>query len=90
VDIKYHKEEKDRTRLNVGGDQIDYPGDKSTREEGLTTAKILINSVISNQCAKFLIDIKNFYLKTPPWTIQIYGHQLGIALSRNDRKVRYE
>jgi hypothetical protein len=47
VDIKDHKEERERTRLTVGGDQIEYPGDKSTRTAGLTTAKILINSVIS-------------------------------------------
>jgi hypothetical protein len=66
VDIKDHKEEKERTRLTVGGDQIDYPGDKSTRTAGPTTAKILINSVISTQGAKFLIiDIQSFYLKTP-------------------------
>jgi hypothetical protein len=66
VDIKDHKEEKDRTRLTVGGDQIEYPGDKSTRTAGLTTAKILINSVISTPNAKFLvIDINNFYLNTP-------------------------
>jgi hypothetical protein len=66
VDIKDHKEEKERTRLTVGGDQIEYPGDKSTRKAGLTTAKILINSVISTPSAKFLvIDIKNFYLNTP-------------------------
>jgi hypothetical protein len=63
VDIKDHKEEKDRTRLTVGGDQIEFPGDKSTRTAGLTTAKILINSVISTQDANFLvIDINNFYL----------------------------
>jgi hypothetical protein len=66
VDIKDHKEEKERARLTVGGDQIEYPGDKSTRTAGLTTAKILINSVISTLGAKFLvIDITNFYLKTP-------------------------
>jgi hypothetical protein len=66
VDIKDHEEEKDRTRLTVGGNQIEYPGDKSTRTAGLTTAKILINSVISTPNAKFLvIDIKNFYLNTP-------------------------
>jgi hypothetical protein len=66
VDIKDHKEEKERTRLTVRGDQIEYPGDKSTRTTGLTTAKILINSVISTLGAKFLvIDIKNFYLNTP-------------------------
>jgi hypothetical protein len=66
VDIKDHKEEKERTRLTAGGDQIEYPGDKSTRTAGLTTAKILINSVISTPNAKFLvIDINNFYLNTP-------------------------
>jgi hypothetical protein len=66
VDIKDHKEEKERTRLTVGGYQIEYPGDKSTRTAGLTMAKILINSVISYQGAKFLvIDIHNFYLNTP-------------------------
>jgi hypothetical protein len=66
VDIKDHKEEKERTRLTVGGDQLEYPGDKSTRTAGLTTANILINSVISTLGAKFLvIDINNFYLNTP-------------------------
>jgi hypothetical protein len=65
VDIKDHKEEKERTRLTVGGDQIEYPGDKSTQTAGLTTEKILINSVISNLGGKFLvIDINNFYLNT--------------------------
>jgi hypothetical protein len=66
VDIKDHNEEKERTLLTVGGEQIEYPGDKSTRTAGLTTAKILINSVISTQDDKFLvIDINNFYLNTP-------------------------
>jgi hypothetical protein len=66
VDIKDHKEEKKRTRLTVGGDQIEYPGEKSTRTAGLTTAKNLINSIISTLGAKFLvIDITNFYLNTP-------------------------
>jgi hypothetical protein len=66
VDIKDHKEEKEHTRLTVGGDQIEYPGDKSTRTTGLTTAKILINSVISTRSATFLvIDITKFYLNTP-------------------------
>jgi hypothetical protein len=66
LDIKDHKEEKECTRLTVGGDQIEYPGDKSTQTAGLTTEIILINSVISTLGAKFLvIDIENFYLNTP-------------------------
>jgi hypothetical protein len=31
VDIKDHKEERERTRLTVGGDQIEYRGEKSAR-----------------------------------------------------------
>jgi hypothetical protein len=66
VDIKDHKEERERTILTVEGDQIEYRGDKYTRTAGLTTAKTLINSVISTLGAKFLvIDIKNFYSNTP-------------------------
>jgi hypothetical protein len=61
VDTKDHKEEKERTRLTVGGDQIEYLGDKSTRTAGLTTVKSIINSIILNLGAKFLvIDIKKF------------------------------
>jgi hypothetical protein len=65
VDIKAHKEETERTHLTLGGDQIEYPGDKSTRNAGLTTAKMPFNSTISTPGAKFVvIDIKNFYLNT--------------------------
>jgi hypothetical protein len=65
VYIKEHKEERERTRLTVGGDQIEYLGAKSTRTVGNTT-KILINSVISTKGERFLVvDIKNFYLNTP-------------------------
>jgi hypothetical protein len=67
VDIKDNKDEKERTRLTVGVDQTEYPGDKSTRTAGLTTAKILFNSVISTPNAKLLvIDITKIYLNTPP------------------------
>jgi hypothetical protein len=66
VDIKDHKEEKKRTILTIGGDQIEYLGDKSTQTAGLTTTKILINSVISTLGAKFLVIVINiFYLNTP-------------------------
>jgi hypothetical protein len=44
VDIKEHKEERKRTTLTVGGNQIEYPGEKETHTAGLTTAQILINS----------------------------------------------
>jgi hypothetical protein len=66
VDIKTHKEKKELTHLIVGGDQIEYAGDTSTRTAGLTTTKMLFNSTISIPGAKKLvIDIKNFYLNAP-------------------------
>jgi hypothetical protein len=84
VDIKDHKEEKERTRLTVGGDQIEYPGDKETRTAGVTTAKTLINSVISTLGAEFLsLTLKNL-LKHPPRTIRIHGNTFIITPSVND------
>jgi hypothetical protein len=47
VDIKEHKEERERTRLTVAGDQIEYSGDKYTRTAALTTEKSL--STVSYQ-----------------------------------------
>ena len=65
-DHKPHKKEKDRTRIVVGGDLVDYPGDVSTRTADLTTIKLLFNSVVSTPGAKFMsLDIGNFYLNTP-------------------------
>jgi hypothetical protein len=58
-DIKTHKEKTERMRLTVGGDQIEYAGEKSNLTAGLTTAKMLFNSTVSTPAAKFLvIDIK--------------------------------
>jgi hypothetical protein len=57
------KEEETRTRLTMGGNLIDYPGDVSTPTADMLTAKILANSTISDPDAKWLgLDLKNFYL----------------------------
>jgi hypothetical protein len=58
--------EQNCTRLPVEGNQIGYPGNKSTPTAGLTTAKMLINLTISMPRAIFLgINLANFYLNTP-------------------------
>ena len=65
-ELRPQKEEKECTRLTVGGNLIDYPGDTSTETTNLLMAKLLMNSVISTPGAKFMgINIKNFYLNTP-------------------------
>ena len=54
------------TRLNVGGDGVNYPGDCGTPTVSLTTVNLLLNSIISKINAHFItIDIKDFYLNTP-------------------------
>ena len=66
VDYRPHKQEKERTRITVGGNLINYPDDVTTKTAEISTAKILINSTISTPNAKFcVLDIHNFYLGTP-------------------------
>jgi hypothetical protein len=65
-DYKPHKKEKERVRLTVGGDILDYSGDVATSTAGITTFKILINSTLSTaDAAMMMMDIKNYYLGTP-------------------------
>jgi hypothetical protein len=65
-DYKPHKKEKERVRLTVGGDRLDYSGDVATSTAVITTFKILINSTLSTEdTAMMMMDIKNYYLGTP-------------------------
>jgi hypothetical protein len=90
VDIKEHKEERECTRLTVGGDQIEYPCEKSTRTAGLTTAKILIDSVISTKGARFLVvDIKKFYLKPPLEDSNIWSSISPLSLRKLSTNLEY-
>ncbi len=60
------KKDPNQTRITMGGDRINYPGDCGTPTANLITVKILLNSIKSTQHAKFMtIDIKDFYLMTP-------------------------
>ena len=64
-DICQHKAESHCTRITIGGNLIDYPGDKSTSTANLTAIECLLNSTISNPNAKFCTtDIIVFYLST--------------------------
>jgi hypothetical protein len=62
-EYKPHKKEKERVRLTVGGDRLDYSVDVATSTADITTFKILINSTLSTKDAEIMmVDIKNFYL----------------------------
>jgi hypothetical protein len=66
VDHRPQKKEANRTRLTVGGNLIEFPGDVSTPTADPTTAKLVINQTLSTPHAKYMCGhIKNFYLGTP-------------------------
>ena len=63
--VRPHIAELNRTRLTVGGNRINYPGEVRTPTAGRLLVKCMLNSVISTMNAKFMcIDISNFYLIT--------------------------
>jgi hypothetical protein len=68
-DYKPHKKEKERVRLTVGGDRVDYSGDVATSTVDIKTFKILINSTLSTAySAMMMIDIKNTI-----WALHCHG-----------------
>ena len=66
VDYRPQKPNPNRVRITPGVNLIKYSDELTMRTADLTTSKILWNSVLSTQDAKYMcIDIKNFYLGTP-------------------------
>ena len=64
-DEKPEKDKVNRVRITAQGQSLDYIGDTATETAGLTTAKILFNSVVSTPDAKFMTpDISNVHLNT--------------------------
>jgi hypothetical protein len=60
------KEEKCHTRMTLGGNLVDYPGDVSMGMAEMETIKILLSSVVSTPGATFCsADVTNFNLNTP-------------------------
>ncbi len=66
VDFCPQKANPHQIQITVGGNLINYPGEITTRTAGLTTSKLMRNSVLSTKSTKFMcLDIKNFYLMAP-------------------------
>ena len=66
VNYRPEKEDPNCTRVTVGGNRINYPGDCGTPTVDMVTVKLHLNSVISTKGARYCtIDLKDFYLMTP-------------------------
>ena len=60
------KDDKNQTKLMIGGYKIKYPGYYGTPMAGLLTVNSYLNRKISTLGSKFVTsDIKNFYINTP-------------------------
>ena len=66
AEIISQKDETHHTRLTVGGDLINFPGDVTTPTADLITYKLIFKSVLSTTNVKFMCsDRANFYLNNP-------------------------
>jgi len=69
VNYRPQKEDPNSIRITVGGNLITYRGNTSTRTADLTTSKLLWNSVLSTDGARYMcLDIKNS-TSQQPWII---------------------
>jgi hypothetical protein len=88
--FKPHNKEKERVRITVGVDIVDYSGEVTTSTADITTFKISISSTLSTEDAEMMmIDIKKYYLGTPLSTedaemmmIDIKKYYLGTPVPR--------
>ena len=61
--MKPEKEDKERTRLRVGGNLLDFTGNLSAPTASVTNVNCVFNSVVSTLGSRCLLDnIKHFYL----------------------------
>jgi hypothetical protein len=66
IDHRPQKEDLNRVCITVGGNLINYPFELTTRTADMVSSKILWNSTISTEGARFAgADIANMYLETP-------------------------
>jgi len=66
VKVKVKDGVKDfRVPGTVGGDRIHYDGDVAANTAEMSTVKILLQSVVSDNANFMTLDIKDFYLNTP-------------------------
>ena len=64
--VRPQKAEPNRTRLMVGGNRVNYPGEVGTPTADMLLVKVMLNSAVLMPNAKFMsIDIRNVYLNTP-------------------------
>ena len=66
VDFRPQKSDPNRDRITAGDNLIKYLGELTTRTADITSTKIIWNSVISTEGARYgYLDVGDLYLETP-------------------------
>ena len=88
VDHQPQKEDPNRIRIAAGSNLITYKGITLTHTVNLMTSKLLWNSVLSTEGAKYMcLDIKNFYLTA---ALDYYEYmKIPLALFQEWIKIQY-
>ena len=89
MDFRPKKEDPNRVRITAGGNLIAYPDELTTRTADLAVSKILWNSVLGTDDAKYATrDIANFYLGTP---LDRYEYmKMPLSISPQHMKEQYD
>jgi hypothetical protein len=66
INLRPQKTDPHQFCITAGGNLINYPDELLMQTADLITFKLMWNSVLSTEGAKYMcLDIKNFYLTTP-------------------------
>jgi hypothetical protein len=88
-DYKPHKIEKERVRLTVNGDKLDYSGDVATSAADITTFRILINITLSTEdAAMMMMDIKKLLYGHSFATVWVHENVVVMIPRRNSPNVQ--
>ena len=73
VYFRPQKDDPNRVIITAGGNLIKYPGDLTTRTADMTTVKILCNSILSTEGARFVgLNIKKLLSWHPTRPFRIH------------------
>ena len=87
VDLRQQKSDPNRVRITAGGNLIKCPGKLTTRTTDITITKIIWNSVISTEGARYgCFDVGDFYLKTPMKKIEYMKMPLPLFPERTRKQ----
>jgi hypothetical protein len=84
INYRPEKDDPNQTRLTVGGNRVNYPGNCGMPTVNMVMVKLHLNSVILTKGASYCtIDLKDFYLMTPMARPKFMRMKIKALLTKN-------